>query len=169
MPNPQYFRSRDEWRTWLVSHHCKENEVWLVYYKKHTGKPTVRYEEAVEEALCFGWIDTTVKTMDEERYMQKYTPRKKGSGWSKINRKRAEKMIAEGRMTGTGILKIEEAKKTGAWERAYLPEKDVEMPPDLKEALYSDKQAWNYFSALPPSAQKMYIIWVCQAKREETR
>ena len=97
-----YMRSRAAWRNWLQKNHKARTEVWLVYYKKHTGKPTVTYDDAVEEALCFGWIDSTVRTIDDERYMQKFTPRRPGSVWSETNIKRARRMIDQGLMTESG-------------------------------------------------------------------
>lgn len=169
MNSPFYFSNRREWRSWLVEHHSSEKEVWLAYYKKHTGKATVTYNEAVEEAICFGWIDSIVKTIDEESYMQKYTPRRKKSIWSKLNRTRAEKMIQSGRMTSAGMALIEEAKKSGKWREAFSETPEPEMPEEMKEILLSDGQAWNNFSALAPSHKKMYISWVCQAKRHDTR
>jgi uncharacterized protein YdeI (YjbR/CyaY-like superfamily) len=167
--NSFHFDSRDVWRAWLEQNHDSETELWLIYYKKHTGEPTVQYEEAVEEALCFGWIDTTVRTIDTERYMQKYTPRKRNSGWSALNRKRAEKMILSGRMTDAGMAKVKEARKNGKWEEALTPNQPCIMPAELEEALKSDTTAWQNFNAFTKSQQNLYIGWVMSAKREETR
>lgn len=105
-----YVKSRDEWRSWLQNNHAAEKEIWLIYYKKHTGKPRIPYDDAVEEALCFGWIDSIVKRIDDEKYIQKYTPRKDKSIWSELNKKRTEKMIKQGRMTEAGLIKIQKAK-----------------------------------------------------------
>lgn len=107
-----YVTNRDDWRAWLNKNHKTEKEVWLIYYKNHTGKPTIPYDVAVEEALCFGWIDSIVKRIDDERYMQKFTPRKTNSNWSELNKKRVKKMIKEGRMTEAGMAKI----NTGAFK-----------------------------------------------------
>ena len=107
--------TRGDWRTWLERNHDAQSEVWLVFYKKHTGKPTIPYDSAVEEALCFGWIDSIIKRVDNERYVRKFTPRKGRSIWSKLNKKRASKMIREGRMTEAGLKMIDEAKKSGEW------------------------------------------------------
>ena len=101
------FNDRDEWRAWLEEHHQSESEVWLIYYKGHTGKKSIRYEEAVEEALCFGWIDSKVKRIDEEKYMQRYTQRNELSNWSESNKKRVKKLIAKGLMTQAGLEKVE--------------------------------------------------------------
>ena len=108
----------------------------MIYYKKHTGKSTIPYDDAVEEALCYGWIDSLVKRIDDEKYTQKYTPRKKKSVWSKKNKERVEKMIRQGRMTEAGLSKIREAKENGEWEKAAgsVPD-DLTIPPDFQQAL----------------------------------
>jgi len=169
LPKPKYFRNRRLWRKWLEKNHNKKNEVWLVYYKKHTGKPSISHKEGVEEALCFGWIDSRVKRIDEERFMQRYTPRKPKSVWSLINKKAAERMIKQGKMTPAGLKKIEEAKKNGRWSRAYTSKKRMSMPQDLKSALMKNKKAQKNFSNFAKSYQNMYIGWVMSAKRDETR
>ena len=110
-----YVMNREDWRAWLEQNHATEKEVWLLYYKKHTGKPTIPYDDAVEEALCFGWIDSLVKRIDDEKYTQKFTPRKNRSVWSESNKKRAKRTIKLGRMTGAGLHKIRAAKKSGEW------------------------------------------------------
>ena len=108
-----------EWRAWLEHNHSREREIWIGYYKKHTGKKSITYNEAVEEALCFGWIDSLVRKVDENIYMQKYTPRKKTSVWSLTNVRRVEKMNALGKMTPEGLSIVEEAKRNGKWKEAY--------------------------------------------------
>ena len=137
--------------------------------KKHTKKSTVAYNDAVEEALCFGWIDSIVKRIDDETYKQKYTPRKNNSIWSLVNKKRAEKMVSEGQMTKAGFDKIEIAKKNGQWEKAYTSLKKVDMPDYLKKALKANRIAWKNFDNFANSYQNMYIGWVTAAKRPETR
>jgi uncharacterized protein YdeI (YjbR/CyaY-like superfamily) len=154
---------------WLEKKHASEKEIWLIYYKKHTKKPTVAYNEAVEEALCFGWIDSIVKRIDDETYMQKYTPRKDNSIWSQANKKRTEKMISEGKMTKAGFDKIEIAKKNGQLEKAYTSQKKIEMPDYLEKELKKNELAWNNFNNFASSYQNMYIGWVTAAKRLETR
>ena len=167
--------NRRQWRAWLRKHHASEVCVWLIYYKKHTGKPRIPYDDAVEEALCYGWIDSTVRRLDDERYMQKFTPRKPRSVWSKLNRERALKMIKAKRMTRAGLLRIEDAKKSGAWEHAYGrgaasdPTRPVRVPPELKKALTANKVAARNFANLAPSYRRQYIGWLSIAKREETR
>lgn len=165
----KYFRNRSQWRRWLQRNHDVKDEVLLIYYKKHTGKSSVTHAEAVEEALCFGWIDSRVNRLDDERYMQRYTPRKRRSVWSKINKDAAERMIREGKMTPAGMKKIIEAKKDGRWAKAYTSRKRMRMPSDLKKALTSNKKAWKNFSNFANSYKNMYIGWVTSAKRKETR
>src|SRR5438874_9891192 len=107
MPKMLYVTNRDEWRAWLVDHQAAENEVWLVYYKKHTGQPRIPYDHAVEEALCFGWIDSIVKRIDGAKFAQKFTPRRDRTRWSALNKRRLRKLIREGRMTAAGLAKID--------------------------------------------------------------
>ena len=165
-----YAASRDEWREWLEKNHKTKKEVWLIYYKKHTGKPRVPYEDAVEEAICFGWIDSTVKKLDEEKYAQKFTPRSTKSKWSQLNIRRAKRMMEAGRMTKAGLVKCQEAIKISREESSTKPSKKrLTIPPDLKEALSSDKKVWENFNNLAPSYRRLYIGWITDAKKEETR
>ena len=129
------FKNRDDWRNWLEENFKTEKEIWLIYFKKHTKKLSVSYDEAVEEALCFGWIDSTVKTIDDERYMQKYTPRNENSIWSKVNKKRAEKMLEQDKMTEHGMKLVEVAKKNGNWDKAYSSSDNYDMPKELLNEL----------------------------------
>jgi uncharacterized protein YdeI (YjbR/CyaY-like superfamily) len=161
--------NREDWRTWLKENHDKEKEVWLIFYKKHTGKPGVPYDDAVEEALCFGWIDSIVKRIDDEKYAQKFTPRKPDSKWSQSNKKRVEKMIKEDRMTEAGLALINAAKKSGKWEQVISQPKELNIPPGVKDALSANKKAWENFNKLAPSYKKQYIGWITTAKKEETR
>jgi len=163
------FPDRQHWRAWLEGHHSSESEVWLIYYKKHSGKKSVRYEEAVEEALCFGWIDSRVKRIDDERYMQRYTPRRDDSNWSESNKKRVTKLIKNGHMTQAGLAKIEIAKKNGAWDRLDDIDRELVIPNDLKEALADSPEAEKHFENFPSSSKKQYLWWLKSAKRPETR
>ena len=163
------FESRDEWREWLIRNHETCDELWLVYYKKHTKKPSVSYNDAVEEALCFGWIDSIIKSIDNEQYKQKYTPRRKNSVWSKVNKARIEKMIKEGKMTIYGLKKVEEAKKNGQWDKAYGSREKPEMPLEFKQALEMDITAFSNFSNFSNSNQTTYLSWYLSAKRPETK
>lgn len=164
-----YCKNRDDWRAWLEQNHALTDEIWLVYFKKHTKKETVTYAEAVEEALCFGWIDSLIKRIDDQTYMQKYTPRKKNSLWSLVNKNRVKKLIKEGKMTPTGMEQVEIAKKNGMWEKAYSAKKDIEIPDFFEKELKKNKQAFTYFFNLAKSYQNQYLGWILSAKREETR
>jgi len=164
-----YIKDRIEWRKWLEKNYDSVKEIWLIYYKKHSGKPRIPYDDAVEEALCFGWIDSLVKTIDDEKYMQKYTPRKKSSIWSEHNVNRCKKMIKEGKMTEAGMQLIDEAKKNGKWEKAYSTKKMFDLPEEMANALNKNKSARENFNNFAPSYRNNYIHWVLSAKREETK
>jgi uncharacterized protein YdeI (YjbR/CyaY-like superfamily) len=160
---------RDQWRAWLERNHKVVKGVWLVSYKKHTRKPTIPYNDAVEEALCFGWIDSIIKRLDDEKYMQRYTPRKKKSVWSELNKRRVRKMIRQGRMTEAGLAAIREAKKNGQWTRRPKAADAEAIPPELSKALAANKKAGQNFDKLAPSYRRQYIGWFLSAKRDETR
>src|SRR5512139_2793896 len=146
-----HFAHRDEWRAWLEANHATAAEVWLIHYKKHTGKPGPTYEEAVEEALCFGWIDGLLKPIDAEKYALRFSPRKKGSVWSETNKRRVAKLIKQGRMTEAGFAKIKEAKANGEWRAAARREDSANVPADLVQALNASQQARRNFDRLAPS------------------
>ncbi len=160
--------SRQEWRQWLADNHRSEQSVWLVYYKKNSHKPTVTYQEAVEEALCFGWIDSTKKTMDEERFMQLFSRRKPASGWSRINKEKIRRLTDEGLMTGAGLESIEKAKKNGSWTILDDVE-DLKVPEDLEEAFNNAKGAMDFFLSLSRSDRKAILQWLVLARKVETR
>lgn len=164
-----YVTDREQWRNWLIEHHGGEGGVWLIFYKKETLKPTIGYEDAVEEALCFGWIDSIIKKIDNAKYVRKFTPRKDKSKWSALNRRRANKMIKEGRMTDVGLAKIKAAKKSGLWEKDGRPRKSFTVPPELAEALAQNKKAKENFDKLALSYRRQYIGWISVAKRAETK
>lgn len=164
-----YVTNRREWRSWLEKNHAVEKEVWLVYFKKHTGKQSIPYDDAVEEALCFGWIDSIVKKIDEERYSRKFTPRKTNSKWSELNKKRVKKMIAQGQMTEHGLVKINEAKRTGLWDKPDRPQISLEVPEELEQALAKNPQARAFFEQLAPSYREHFIGWITTAKRQATK
>lgn len=143
-----YVTERDAWRSWLEKNHAGENEIWLVYYKKQSGKPRIPYNDAVEEALCFGWIDSTVKGIDEDKFAQRFSPRKKGSNWSEMNKVRMRRLIEQGRMTPAGMSKFE-------------AHSDIfEIPPDILEALKRDKKTWEAFQAFPDSYKQIRIGFI---------
>ena len=163
-------KSRAEWRAWLAANHDKEAEVWLVYYKKKTGKTSVEYGASVEEALCYGWIDSIIKKLDDTKYVRKFTPRRESSKWSPSNKKRVERLIRKGLMTEYGLQKVEAAKWVGAWDNpVQKPELTFEMPAEFAEALRKNKRAQETFRKLAPTYQKQYLGWIEVAKRLDTK
>jgi len=166
--DPLMFADREDWRAWLEDNHDRDTGVWLAYYKKDAGKQSITYEEAVEEDVCFGWVDSNVRTIDAERYMQWHSPRKKSSTWSASNKERVRRMIMEGRMTEYGMAVVKEAQKSGHWDE-LTPVENLEMPPDLEAALAANPQAAGNYEAMSESNRKMYLYWVASAKTDETR
>jgi uncharacterized protein YdeI (YjbR/CyaY-like superfamily) len=169
LKNALYFKNREEWSIWLEKNHDKLKEIWLIHYKKSSKKKGLNHFDAVKEALCYGWIDSKLKKIDDERYILRYSPRKEKSVWSKINKETAEKMIRLGRMKESGFEKINFAKKHGLWETAYTNIIRDRLPSDLKKALLTDKIAWSNFSNFANSYRNMYIGWVKNAKTNSTR
>jgi len=169
LANELYVTNRDDWREWLEKNYETEKEIWLVYYKKHTGKPSVPYTDSVEEALCFGWIDSIIKKINDEKFARKFTPRKDKSRWSDTNKRRARKMMKEGKMTDVGLAKIIEAKRSGEWFTAAPSKGEPILPPYMKEALAKNTRALENFNNLAKSYRRQYIGWISSAKREETR
>lgn len=163
-----YVTNRDDWREWLKKNHASEKGIWLIYYKKHTGKSRIAYGDAVEEALCFGWIDSTIKRIDDEKYAQKFTPRKGKSRWSALNKRRVRKMMREGRMTEAGLAKVKGVDLSD--KREVKPSKRrLSIPPDVREALAENKKVWDNFSNLAFSYKRQYIGWITSAKKDETK
>jgi uncharacterized protein YdeI (YjbR/CyaY-like superfamily) len=158
----------DEWRAWLADNHGRAEGIWLVTYKKATGKPRVDYEDAVTEALCFGWIDSKGNKLDDERSLLWFAPRKSGSGWSRPNKERIDRMLAAGRMTPAGLAKIEAAKVDGSWTALDAIE-ELEVPADLAGALAEYPNAAANFDAFPRSVKRGILEWIANAKRAETR
>ena len=167
-----YAKDRKAWHKWLEKNHTKSPGIWLIYYKKSSGKSRVPYDDAVEEALCFGWIDSTIRTIDEEKYMQRFTPRKPKSGWSGHNKKRVENLIRAGLMTKAGLEKIEIAKKDGSWEildKIYAPAHLLEIPADLEKAFAKNKKAKTNFENFAVFTKRQFLSWINLAKWPETR
>ncbi|HEY8020811.1 MAG TPA: YdeI/OmpD-associated family protein [Thermoanaerobaculia bacterium] len=163
--------TRADWRAWLAEHHDRESEVWLVFAKRHTGLPRVEYDDAVEEALCFGWIDSLVHRLDEDRYAQKFTPRKPDSRWSDSNRRRYAKLRAAGALAPAGLARGPGEPAPAAPEHA-APARGPgasEMPAYIERALRRAPRAWKTFDRLAPSHRRLYVGWIDSAKREETR
>jgi len=168
-PIPSYHpKSRAEWRKWLAANHASSKGIWLVLIKKGAGVAGIMYSEAVEEALCFGWIDSRPGTLDNERYRLYVAPRKPGSVWSKLNKQRIRKLAKEGHMTSAGLVKIEAARKDGSWNT--LDEIDrLGMPADLLEQLSTNEEAKRNFEGFSTSSKKIILFWIASAKRDETR
>lgn len=167
-PNSTHPTTRAEWRSWLDKHHGQDEGVWLISYKKATGKPYVAYDEAVEEAICFGWVDSKINRLDEERAMRWFAPRRPGSSWSRSNKQRVEKMIAAGQMATAGLAKIEAAKADGSWNALDAVE-NLEIPKDLATALAAYDAAGANFQAFPRSVKRSILEWIANAKRPATR
>lgn len=163
-----HFTTAEEWRAWLTEHGDRAAGVWLVQYKPRTGKPAIGYEDAVCEALCFGWIDATYRRIDDERGALWWSPRRKGSVWARTNKARAERLEAEGRMTDAGRAVIERAKADGSWS-VLEPVEDLIVPDDLASAFDSHPGATLQWEEFPPTAQRAYLFWIYTAKRASTR
>ncbi|HZD17633.1 MAG TPA: YdeI/OmpD-associated family protein [Actinomycetota bacterium] len=161
-------KDRAAWRRWLERHHASTDGVWLIIGKKGSRLESVTYEEAVEEALCFGWIDAKANRLDDRRYKQWMARRKPGSGWAESNKRRVERLIAEGRMAPAGLAAIEAAKADGSWSKLDRS-RSLEVPADLAKAMRAYPDARRHFDAFPPSARRMILYWIDSAKRPETR
>ena len=161
-------KSRKGWRRWLSRTHASSPGVWLAAYRKETGKPRVEYDEAVEEALAFGWIDSKSVRLDDERSLIWMCPRKASSGWSKSNKERVERLERAGLMTDAGRASVEAATQSGTWSLLDSVEA-LEEPDDLTAALDTTPGARANFDAFPPSARKVILTWIATAKRDETR
>jgi uncharacterized protein YdeI (YjbR/CyaY-like superfamily) len=161
-------RSRKEWRAWLKKHHTTAQGVWVVYAKKHTGIPSLTWQEGVEEALCFGWIDSVRHAVDETYFKQLYTPRKPKSTWSAINKASVERLIAAGLMSAAGLAAIELAKANGRWSSIDHVESHT-LPDDFKAALAKNKKAREGYEAFSPFVRKQFLYRLNSAKRPETR
>jgi uncharacterized protein YdeI (YjbR/CyaY-like superfamily) len=164
-----YFPTRREWRKWLEKNHAKATEAWVLRYKKGSSMPSITYEEALEEALCYGWIDGRMRGVDSEKSIVRFSPRRPKSIWSKVNKDKAKSLIAEGKMTAAGMAKIEAAKKSGAWDNAYVLKVAQDVPADLQEALSRNKKADSNFRKFPPSRRNGYIYYLSSAKTPVTR
>lgn len=160
--------SRAAWRAWLAAHHADPGGVWLVTFKKTSGRTSPSYRDTVEEALCFGWIDSLGRKLDGERTMLYFAPRRAGSGWSQINKEHIERLLAAGQMAAAGLAKIEAAKQDGSWTALDAVER-LELSPDLVTALGEHPGAAANFAAFPRSAKRGILEWISNAKRPDTR
>jgi len=167
--NELYLTTRPQWRKWLSRNHDKVDGVWLVFYRKESGTPSMQYADVVEEALCFGWVDSLIKNLDDQRYARKLTPRNVKSKWSASNIKRVEKLIKQGLMTAAGQNKIDAARKTGLFKPAKPPRISFAMPKEMEQALSRNKKAGMFFDKLATHERKRFIGWISIAKRMETR
>jgi uncharacterized protein YdeI (YjbR/CyaY-like superfamily) len=168
-PTPIFFTSPEEFYAWLEEHHASESEVYVGFYKQHTGKRAMSWSQAVDQALCFGWIDTRANAIDEDRYMQRFTPRKPGSNWSKINIEKVAKLTEAGLMRPAGVAAFERRSddKTGVY--SFERGEDATLPAEYEERLRANAAASEYFDSRPPWYRRTAIHLVVSAKREETR
>jgi uncharacterized protein YdeI (YjbR/CyaY-like superfamily) len=167
--NPLRFPDVSAWRGWLSVHHADQKEAWLAIKKSRVAKPGIEYKEAVEEAVCFGWIDGIMKSVDAEIYILRFSPRRRGAIWSASNRERVERLVEQGRMTAAGMEVVREAMENGEWEAALRREDVSNLPDDLSAALAENGKAQANFEKLSPSQKKQFLFWIHQAKRVETR
>lgn len=161
-------KTRAQWGEWLDRNHARTEGIWLITYKKATGKPRVEYNEAVEEALRFGWIDSKPRALDAERSMLWFAPRKPRTGWSKANRERVERLVAEGRMAEAGLAKVQAAQRDGSWE-ALVGVESLAIPADLRRELAQYAEATRNFAAFPPSVKRSILEWIQNARQPATR
>ena len=164
--NRRTFRNRAAWRTWLENNHATKDELWMIIYKVHSGRPSIRLDEAVEEALCFGWIDGKLRRIDDEKHQVRFTPRRLGSTWSETNVNRVKRLIGEGKMTKVGLEKYEHGRRDPLTQ---LMRKNFRIPRYVTDALKEDAKAWRVFEELPRSRKQQYVWWIASAKREETK
>jgi uncharacterized protein YdeI (YjbR/CyaY-like superfamily) len=169
-PKPSvFFSSAAEWERWLEKHHGESEGVWVEIAKKGTGIESVRYPEVLESALCFGWIDARREALDDRCFLQRFTPRRQASNWSKINRQTAERLIADGRMRPAGLTEVERAKADGRWERAYESQRTITVPADLQRELDARPEAKAFFATLSSQNRYSILYRLQDAKRPETR
>lgn len=161
--------SRSEWRAWLETHHQSAGEAWLVLFKKKTGQPSLTLDESVEEALCFGWIDSLLKKLDDDRYVLRFSPRRQGSIWSVRNIKRIQNLTDRGMMSAAGMEMVADGQSSGQWDAAFAREDTSEIPQELADALSRQPEADESFRRLTESKKKQYLHWLLSAKRSETR
>jgi uncharacterized protein YdeI (YjbR/CyaY-like superfamily) len=156
-------RTRVRWRRWLATHHASESEIWLIFHKLHTGKPSVAYEDAVDEALCYGWIDSLIKRIDADRYARKFTPRKAESNWSSINIKRYNELKAAKKLARPGLARSPEGRPVVDMARGDR------VPGYIEKAIKQNARAWKFFESLAPSYRRLYLTWIDSAKRDVTK
>jgi len=162
--------ARSEWRAWLEKNHDTESEAWLVFYKKHTRQPCIAYDDAVEEALCFGWIAGVLQRIDDKTYARRFSPRRDSSNWSALNKKRAMNMVQQGKMTEAGAAKLRFSDFDDDYGRTLEREaEDLIIPEYFERVLTSNRQAHENFTKLAPSYRRRYLLWIADARTDETR
>jgi uncharacterized protein YdeI (YjbR/CyaY-like superfamily) len=163
-------RTRERWRQWLAKNHDSASEVWLIFHKKHTGTPSVAYSDALDEALCYGWIDSLVKRIDDARFARKFTPRKPESSWSSINIRRYNELKAAGKLAAPGLARSPDGRRVvDGPSPEDLPGDFAAYMKQAEKALKRDDRAGTAFEALPPSHRRRYLHWIAMAKRDTTR
>lgn len=168
MENTFHADSKTSFRNWLIENHDKEQNVWLIIYKKDSGTPSITYDQAVDEALCFGWVDSSIKKRDDDSFFQYFARRNPKSNWSRVNKLKVEKLISEGLMSDAGMKMIELAKQTGTWN-ALDEVENLISPADLQAELDKNPLAQEYFSLFPRSVKRGILEWLLNAKQPETR
>ncbi len=166
---PTFFATPAEFRQWLERHHQSERELLVGFYKKSSGRPSITWPESVAEALCFGWIDGVRRSIDDESYSIRFTPRKKGSIWSAVNMRLAEELIRDGRMQPAGLAAWEARDPAKSAVYSFEQREAAQLAPDMEARLRDNAQAWKFWQAQPPGYRKTATFWVMSAKRPETR
>ena len=164
----KFFDSQSRFRHWLERNYDKKNELWVGFHKKHSGKKSITYPQALDEALCFGWIDGVKKRVDDTSYTMRFTPRKQKSIWSRVNTKRAQELMAQGRMAPPGLkaFALRDPKRSGLYSFENTPQKLDSLH---QERFQANKKAWQYFQAQPAGYKKKFIFWIMSARKDETR
>jgi uncharacterized protein YdeI (YjbR/CyaY-like superfamily) len=168
-PTPIFFDSPEAFYAWLEENHDKETEVWVGYWKKRTGKPTLTWSQAVDQALCFGWIDGVLKSIDEQSHRQRFTPRQLTSNWSTINVEKVARLTAEGKMSPAGLAAFERRAGTEGGAYSFERREDAAFEPDQEHRFQANKKAWTFWEAQPPSYRRAATHWVTSAKRPDTQ
>jgi uncharacterized protein YdeI (YjbR/CyaY-like superfamily) len=168
-PKPLDFHSAAEWRRWLARNHAKSDGEWVYMYKKGASRKGLRYVDALDEALCYGWIDGQIRAVDADRFRQRWTPRRKSSTWSDVNKRKVKRLVADGRMAAPGLAAVNLAKRDGRWQAGSGDPLPDRVPPELKQALAADPLAERNFAAYAPSYRRLYAAWVADAKTDKTR
>jgi uncharacterized protein YdeI (YjbR/CyaY-like superfamily) len=166
--DPVYFASAAELREWLMEHHATANELWIGYYKKASGTPSITHSEAIDEALCFGWIDGVRKSVDHERFVNRFTPRRARSNWSQVNIARVRELIRAGRMTPAGLAEFEKRSDSSSAEYSY-ENRPTNLPGEYESLFRKNHAAWNFFESQPPGYRRTAIWFVMSARKDETR